>query len=403
MDTILSPFMWVISWVLYGIHKGLVAIGMADGSGPAWVLSIIGLTVVVRLVILPLYNRQIKASRSTQILQPKMMKIREKYKNKKDTISQQRQAEEIQALYRKHGVSPMASCWPMLVQMPILFSLFRVLYKFPMIASGEHAAIGPLDASLADDFLNSTFFGAPMSASFAMANKAPGYSPVTIRVVAGILVVVMCLSMFWTQRQLLTKNMPEHKEGEDEGNPALRMQKYMLYGMPLIYVFSGYAFPVGVLIYWCAGNLWNMGQQAWFIRNNPTPGSKAYRQREERLARARRRKGLKEEGLSEEEIEELEQKSAAGGQRKQPMSKARAKKAGVTDRFAAGGLETEEGGETEDAALEESASADADSAESDGEARGKDGLTDEERARKRYERRQAERARAKSKRKKRRR
>ena len=393
MDTILAPFMWVVSWVMYGIHEGLVALGMDNGSGPAWVLSIVGLTIVVRLVILPLYNRQIQASRSMQVLQPEMMKIQAKYKNKKDTISKQRQAEEIQALYKKHGASPMASCWPMLVQMPILFSLFRVLYNFPQIASGQRAAIGPLGVEEADAFLNSTLFGAPMSASFAAANQAADYSAMSIRIVAGILVVIMCLTMFFTQRWLLTKNMPEHKGDGD--NPALRMQKYMMYGMPLIYVFSGITFPIGVLIYWCAGNIWNLGQQTWFIRNNPTPGSKAYREREERIRRKMKRKGLEEQGLSEEEIEQIEEKESQGGQRYQPMSKERAKKAGVTNRFTATADGATDG--AEESAHEGD---DAESYEDDAEVRGKDGLTDAERARRRYERRQAQRARSKAKRKK---
>ena len=153
----------------------------------------------------------------------------------------------------------------------------------------------------------------------------------------------------------MTKNMPEQK---DPNNAALRMQRMMLYGMPLIYVFSGAVFPVGVLIYWCAGNLWNMGQQSWFIRHNPTPGSRAYIEREKRILEKRKRKGL-----TEEEIAELEEQEQKGGQRYQPMSKERAKKAGLSP----------------DAYMPRPAD------------------EDEERARKRYERRQAERARARAK------
>lgn len=373
MDTILAPIMWLVSWGMYGIHWGLTNLfGLAEGSGPAWVLSVVGLTIVVRLLILPLYNKQINATRQTQILQPEIQKIQKKYKGKKDTVSQQRQQEEMSALYKKHGTSPFASCLPMLVQMPILFSLFRVLYAFPRIAEGERGPLGPIDVTTAEAFENSTVFGAPLSASFGTASEAS--LPINVRIVAGVLVAFMVVSMFYTQKQLTMKNMPD--SAMDPSNPAFKTQKYMLYGMPFIYLFSGAAFQVGVLVYWAAGNIWNIGQQTWFIRNNPTPGSEAYRERQERLRKKRLRKGM-----SEEEAETLaqEEAAAAGGQRQQPMSKERAKKAGVDKTVA------DSPAEVEDEDIDPS------------EVRGKDGLTDAERARKRYERRQAERARSKAK------
>ena len=172
----------------------------------------------------------------------------------------------------------------------------------------------------------------------------------------------------------------------DSSNPMFRTQKIMMYGMPVVYLFMGSVFQIGVLVYWVAGNIWNMGQQAWFIRHNPTPGSQAYREREKRLREKRRR-----EGLSGDEIAQLEAEEARknGGQRVQPLSKERAKKAGIRpgDSLVSphpADRDADESGEQEEAS--ESA-----------EVRGKDGLTDAERARKRYERRQAERARSRAK------
>ena len=78
------------------------------------------------------------------------------------------------------------------------------------------------------------------------------------------------------------KNMPD--SAMDSSNPMFRTQKIMMYGMPVVYLFMGSVFQIGVLVYWVAGNIWNMGQQAWFIRHNPTPGSQAYREREKRFA-----------------------------------------------------------------------------------------------------------------------
>ncbi len=386
VDTILFPIMWLVAWAMYGIHKGLTLLGMEAGAGPAWVIAILGLTVLVRILVLPLFNRQIKAQRQTQLLQPEIQKLQKKYKGKRDRISQQRQQEELSALYRKHGTSPFASCMPMLVQMPVLFSLFRLFYAFPKIAQGTWGhgnQLGPITQEVAEHFQESTFFGVPLSSSFTVPGAAS--NPTMVKVVAGILVVFMCFSMYYTQKQITMKNMPE--SAMDPSNPIFRTQKFMLYGMPVIYIFSGMAFQVGVLLYWTAGNIWNIGQQTWFIRTNPTPGSKAYRDREERLRKKRQR-----EGLSEEEIAELEERESRGGQRQQPLGKARSKKVaakGITPSTttsransfldpAAGG--TREYGE-----------------EGTEEVRGKDGLTDAERARKRYERRQAERARSRDK------
>ncbi|MGO1592949.1 MAG: membrane protein insertase YidC [Ancrocorticia sp.] len=372
MDTILAPIMWLVSYVIYGVHYGLTSLGMDAGSGPAWVLSIVGLTIIVRLIILPLYNKQINATRQTQVLQPEIQKIQKKYKGKKDQVSQQRQQEEMTALYKKHGTSPFASCLPLLVQMPILFSLFRVLYAFPAIAAGERGDLGPINSDVAVEFENSTVFGAPLSASFGAAGETA--DPLNVRIVAAVLVLFMVVSTFYTQKQLTMKNMPD--SAMDPNNPAFKTQKYMLYGMPFIYLFSGAAFQVGVLVYWAAGNIWNIGQQTWFIRNNPTPGSQAYRDREERLRKKRLRKGL-----TEEEIETLEAEEASRGQRQQPMSKERAKKVGVDKDDPQPVHSPEEPEEDVDPS----------------EVRGKDGLTDAERAKKRYERRQAERARSKAK------
>lgn len=382
-DTILAPVMWVVAWIMNLIHKVLAFVGMSDGPGPAWVVAILGLTVVVRLLVLPLYNRQIRSSRQMQILQPEIKKIQKKYKGKRDQVSLRRQQEELQALYRKHGTSQFASCLPMLVQMPILFSLYRVLYAFPAIAEGKRGALGPITKQIATDFENSTVFGAPLSSSFRVAEDA-GSAATNVRVVAAILVLFMSVTMFFTQRQLTMKNMPD--SAMDSSNPMFRTQKIMMYGMPVVYLFMGSVFQIGVLVYWVAGNIWNMGQQAGFIRHNPTPGSQAYREREKRLREKRRR-----EGLSGDEIAQLEAEEARknGGQRVQPLSKERAKKAGIRpgDSLVSpypADRDADESGEQEEAS--ESA-----------EVRGKDGLTDAERARKRYERRQAERARSRAK------
>ena len=109
------------------IHDFLVLVGMSSGSGIAWVLSIVLLTILVRIAIIPLFLKQIRSSRAMQAIQPEMRKIQDKYKGKKDQVSRQKMMEETQALQRKHKVSPFASCLPMLVQMPVLFGMYRAI------------------------------------------------------------------------------------------------------------------------------------------------------------------------------------------------------------------------------------------------------------------------------------
>ena len=83
------------------------------------------------------------------------------------------------------------------------------------------------------------------------------------------LVVLMSVTTFITQRQLMVKNMAAD-------NPIAQQQKILLYVFPLMFALGGFGFPIGVLIYWLTTNLWSMGQQFWVIRNNPAPGTPAY-------------------------------------------------------------------------------------------------------------------------------
>lgn len=372
MDTILFPLMWVISYIMYGVHAALTTIGLSTGSGPAWVLSIVGLTVIVRILIIPLFNKQTKASRASQELAPEIRKIQKKYKGRTDQVSQQRQQEEMMALYRDHGTSPFSACMPALIQMPIFFSLFRLLYAVLPISTGSYQrpSIGPIDQAVAQEIGASTVFGAPLVSSISTSSQY--VQPTNVIAVAVTMIALMMATLFFSQKQIMTKNLPE--DSQDPDNPAYKMQKYMLYGMPLIYVFSGSVFQVGVLVYWLTGNIWNIGQQTWLITTNPAPGSAAYRARQERLRAKRIAKGLPAE-------EEDESSSVSTGQREQPLGKKRSKKAGAK------GLET---------AADPMPEAD-DADEPVTEVRGLDGLTDSERAQKRYERRMAERQRSKNK------
>lgn len=319
MDGLLMPLKVAEAWVMVTIHKLLVAIGMSDGPGPAWVLSIVGLTVAVRVLIMPLFVKQIRSSRGMQAMQPELRALQNKYKGKKDPASQERMREEMMALYRKHGTNPLSSCLPMLIQIPIFFALFRVLARLQEVANSAGSAhpvkIGPLTPALAADVQSSSLFGAPLSSSFMNSGSA------TVKIVTMVLIVLMTATQFYTMHQLTMKNMP--KSVTESDNPAMRSQRMMMYGMPLIFFITGPQFQVGVLIYWLVSNVWTMGQQWWTIRNMPAVGSEAYKKRQER----RRRKGLPPDDEKKSAAGSEDEAASSGpGQRVQPVRNNRKKK-----------------------------------------------------------------------------
>lgn len=386
MDTILWPLKVAVAWVMVYIHKFLLLIGLHDGPGVAWVLSIIGLTIFVRILIMPLFVKQIRASRGMQLMQPELQALQAKYKGKKDPASRQRQQEEMMALYRKHGTNPFSSCMPILIQMPIFFALFRVLANLQAIAEGTYEgqdSIGPLTAELANDVQHSTVFGASLSSSFMNS------SDLTVKVVTVIMIIAMSATQWYTMAQLSMKNMPESSKSSD--NPMMRSQRMMMTVMPLFFAFTGVQFQIGVLIYWVTSNLWTMGQQFYTINRMPAPGSEAEKKFRARENAKRARKGLP--SLEEERAKaEADGTARAGGQRSQPVRKDRQKKG--AGRASSGAAEGREGADEADDAADTAGTAAGGSS-----SRRPGGLTDEEIARRRYERRARERKRAAQRRK----
>ncbi|MBU4215644.1 MAG: membrane protein insertase YidC [Actinobacteria bacterium] len=318
-DGLLWPIMWVVAWIMVQFHSLLSALGLDPAGGAAWALSIVGLVIVIRIALIPLFFRQIKASRGLQLIQPEMQAIQKKYKGKTDPASREAMSRETMELYRKHGTNPFSSCLPILAQSPIFFALFRVLNSLTALATGKygtHDSIGPLTQELASQAEKATVFGAPLSGTFMQ----PGAGGAT-RAVAIVLIIAMSVTTFTTQRQLTMKNMPP---AALEG-PVAQQQKMLLYVMPLIFAFSGINFPIGVLIYWTTTNLWSMGQQFYTIRRMPAPGSQA----EAALKARQARKAAGQPALVEDSSGAVIEERPRGGQRQQPVRKDRARKAGA--------------------------------------------------------------------------
>jgi len=296
MDSVLKPLYIAVSWVIVTLHDFLAPIFGAD-SGVSWSLAIVGLVILIRIILIPLFVKQIKSQRALTALQPHMKEIQKKYKD-----DRQKQSEEMMKLYKEHKTNPLASCFPILAQAPIFFALFTVLNG---IGKNPPVKYGVLTQSDVISAANAAFFGAPISQTFL------GTDITVVKVVTVILIAFMSLTTFTTQRQLMLKGMPKM---DSSNNMMLQQQKIMLYAFPVIFAISGVNFPIGVLIYWSTTNLWTWGQQYYVIKRNPTPGSPAY----EELERKKRKKNGLPESAQDEVIEPVEDLK---GQRSQPKKK----------------------------------------------------------------------------------
>jgi len=307
MVDLLWPIKWVIELILVGFHTLFTAIGFGTADGVTWVLSIVGLVLVVRASMIPLFVKQILSQRNMLVVQPELQKLQKKYKGKNDPDSRQAFAKEQMALYKKHNANPMSSCLPLVIQMPIFTGLFFVLNG----AQHDSKGVGFLTKDLATSFSTATVFGAPLKDTFLTA------STVSVQILAAVMIVVMTASQFITQRQILSKN----QNPETATSQYMQTQKIMMYIFPIIFAISGVSFPLGVMTYWLVSNFWTMGQQFLVIRNMPTPGSQAHHAREARLAKR---------GKSSSPVAQAETPSAepTRTQRVQPVSKNRAKKTG---------------------------------------------------------------------------
>lgn len=296
MNTILNPLYIAVSWVIVTIHKILSPIFGGD-SGVSWSLAIVGLVILIRIILIPLFVKQIKSQRALTALQPHMKEIQKKYKD-----DRQKQSEEMMKLYKEHKTNPLASCFPILAQAPIFFSLFTVLNGIGKTPPIKHGVLTQADVVSA---ANAKFFGAPISDTFL------GTDITTVKIVTVVLIAFMSLTTFTTQRQLMLKGMPKM---DSSNNMMLQQQKIMLYAFPVIFAISGVNFPIGVLIYWSTTNLWTWGQQFYVIKRNPTPGSPAY----EELQHKKAKKSGTVESPETEIIAPIEDLK---GQRNQPKKK----------------------------------------------------------------------------------
>jgi len=252
-----------ISWVLKMWHS-LFSTFLPAASGLTWALSIVFLVITVRILLFRLFVKQVRSQRAMQELQPEIAKLKKQYGS-----DRQGMAQAMSALQKERGVNPLAGCLPILPQIPVFIGLLHVLRRLRPGAPGLYG----WDDTLTDQAASAKVFGAPISSAFFMPEGVKTDSILalpselgTIRVVTTILIVVMCLTTFFTQKQIMSRSGPV------EGQAAM-IQKLLLYGMPLGLFVSSFFFPLGVLMYWFVNNLWTLGQQFYILKKLPPPGS----------------------------------------------------------------------------------------------------------------------------------
>jgi YidC/Oxa1 family membrane protein insertase len=205
----------------------------------AWGLSIILLTVTVRVLLIPLMVRQTKSMRATQRLQPELKRIREKYKadgamRKTDPERyrklKEKEREAQMALYQEHQVNPVGGCLPLLLQMPVFFALFQVLTESDRLT----------------EFARAPWLGVDSLSTRASEGFAIG---------AVALVVLQAATTYWSTRQMQARTTAAAAPEQAQA------QKLMLYVMPAFLAYLSFTFPVGVVLYWVTTNVWTIGQQ----------------------------------------------------------------------------------------------------------------------------------------------
>jgi YidC/Oxa1 family membrane protein insertase len=264
---LLNPLYIAVSWVLLQWHALFEWMGLDPDSGVTWALSIVFLVVTIRILLFRFFIKQVHSQRKMQEVQPKIAALREKYKNDRQTLSQ-----EMMKLQKEEGFNPLGGCLPILMQAPVFLALFHVLR---LIGTGKASALYEEYGWTVAQTVSAgraTIFGAPIASAFSdpnnLAEQIPGASPTATKVVAFTLIILMVSATYITQRQIISRNTQVL-----DGQQAM-IQKFLLYGMPASLLVSGFFFPIGVLLYWFTNNLWTMGQQFYIIKRMPHPNAK---------------------------------------------------------------------------------------------------------------------------------
>jgi YidC/Oxa1 family membrane protein insertase len=223
-------------------------------SGLTWALVIVVLVVLMRLILLPLFIKQMHSQRKMIALAPELQALRKRYKNDKQKLQ-----EEMMKLYKEHGANPLSGCLPLVAQLPIWFALLNVLR-----AMSEDKALYGLTPLVVHQANNAKIFGATISSKFLFQHPA---TPGNVKVVIGITVVISAITTFLSVRQSMKRGLMQNPAAAED-NPMAGAQKYMVYIAPL-FALSGLYWQFGLVLYWMTSNIWQLGQQHFLFKKIP--------------------------------------------------------------------------------------------------------------------------------------
>ena len=245
-----------VGWVFAHIYDVLKP-AFGASSGWTWALSIVILVMLMRLLMVPLFIKQMHTTRAMSSLQPQMAALRKKYKNDKQTLNQ-----ETMKLYQEAGVNPLMGCLPFVLQLPLFFSLFSVLRAIADWKVGTKPAYG-LPLSMVQAGHNAKILGANIYDKVLFTDGL--HVPLHAKLVILLAVAISAGTTYLTIRQSMKRGM---MPAATPDNPMANSQKYMTYIMPF-FALTGLYWPFGLVLYWCTTNIWTLGQQFILGRKYP--------------------------------------------------------------------------------------------------------------------------------------
>jgi YidC/Oxa1 family membrane protein insertase len=259
--SILNPLFEAVAWVIMRIHAGL-AVPFGASSGWAWGLSIVILVMLMRLIMVPLFVKQVRSQRKMQSHMPQLQELRKRYKNDKQRLN-----EETMKFYKENGINPLGGCLPLVAQLPVFWALFNVLRAIADWQPGQIPKYG-LTVPVVESAREARIFGASLADKFLFPLP---HQTLSSRLVILVFVLVSAATTYLTMRQSQKRGMMQQGP-VDPDNPAANMQKYMMYIAPF-FALSGLYWQFGLVIYWVTTNVWTLGQQHVLFRNLPIVGS----------------------------------------------------------------------------------------------------------------------------------
>jgi YidC/Oxa1 family membrane protein insertase len=251
----LDPLNNLVAWVIMRIHAVLGSL-FGPASGAAWGLSIVILVMFIRLLLVPLFIKQVHAQRKMAQHAPQLQELRKKYKGDKQRLN-----EETMKFYKANGVNPLAGCLPMIPQLIVFYALFNVLRAITTWTHGTIPKYG-LTVPVVVSAQKATIFGVHLGDKLLFSHQSV---PLHVSIVIALTVVVSATTTFMTVRQSAKRGLMQ-TGSVDPDNPMAQSQKFMQYIVPF-FSLTGLYWQYGLVLYWVTTNVWTLGQQFLMFRN----------------------------------------------------------------------------------------------------------------------------------------